>query len=155
MKVLVLFIAFVLVGCSSPPRDIDWHEVTKKIEAKIYDELADAMDKACRNKPPNESVVVEFTAEAVRDAAQRTVQFGNLSVGEAFHTLVVRCAREQQAVSELSPFYFQSGWRPGECPSKRSEMGCPPDGWTLTPGTWLWEYDQRWVQDMIDSLQGD
>ena len=123
-----------------------WVRPLKCLESAVYDELAAQVDEVCSE--PGVDGLTELDEEAARDIWQRTMQYEASPEKQRGHLLYIRCARDDDypTAEGMPEVWYESGWMPGDCASKYSERGRPPDGWELPPSGWLRDYREQWEE---------
>jgi hypothetical protein len=142
---LVLLALTPVLGCCLRP--------FKCLESRVIDEIARQVEAECRRD--DFDGIGEFEREAARDVWQRTIQYDVSADKQRGHLLHIRCAQDGDypAGSQMPDFWYESGWNPGECASKYSNKGCPPDDWQVPDNGWLEDYQEEWESRNCPSAQ--
>ncbi len=123
----------------------------KRVERKIWEKLAADVQEYCdnyENMSPEDKD--DFIRETNREIFQITWDYNAEPEKRRGHLISINCSQLEgyPNVNELPAWLYNTGWRPGTCPSQKcSDKGCAPDGHALEGYELEMCLSDRWTKE--------
>ena len=133
-QLAILSSAALICGCAALDPFPDCPP-DKKVERKIFEKLAADVQEYCEDfESMSPSAKNEFVIETNREIFQITWDYDSEPEKRRGHLITINCSQldDYPDVDELPESVYDTGWRPGSCPSQQcSDKGCAPAGHVL------------------------